>query len=519
MPDRPAADRTANLLLWFQQEPLRYRAEVRRRDQPAFDSEVVLKLALGRRVEFGDPMLSSVSSGAWREAAATYVREVFFRPRATPYQILGLAPGASAQAIKENFRLLMQLVHPDRQGARPLWPEAFAARANRAYGILRHDGSRADLDREEAARAARARETQQRAAAAAMAPTPRWPPFGLAPRRPPPLVGMPEWWTAGLGGFMRRHPAEVAFVVLLCGAALVISAMMWDGEAGSLTRATRAPSLPTGAPARSVNELVMTTVEPEITREERPPPVPTLAPAPIAAEAVKKAAEPGPRVAPPAPSAPTPPTRTAGEAVKPAAEPGASGGSREGDGSPKVSVATPLAAVATDTVQTVRTAVGARPDAAPAAPSVATDAGEVSRASATLSDGNPSGPAATVQPLTTAEIDALSAAFVDAYDRGRLDTFAALFDDDAETNLYRGRAAIRNEYGELFRLSEWRQMQLKQINWRRVGERAYAKGEIAVRIGWRDGREVEQRVAIDMEVARRDGRVVITRLAHQPSAP
>ena len=184
-----------------------------------------------------------------------------------------------------------------------------------------------------------------------------------------------------------------------------------------------------------------------------------------------------------------------------------------------MSVATPLAAAATDTVPTVRTAVGAQLAAARAAPSVATDTAEVSRASVTLSSANLATPAATVQPLTTAEIDALSAAFVDAYDRGRLDNFAALFDDDAETNLYHGRAAIRNEYGELFRLSEWRQMQLKQIHWRRVGERAYAKGEIAVRIGWRDGREVEQRVAIDMEVARRDGRVVITRLAHQPSAP
>jgi hypothetical protein len=40
-----------------------------------------------------------------------------------------------------------------------------------------------------------------------------------------------------------------------------------------------------------------------------------------------------------------------------------------------------------------------------------------------------------------------------------------------------------------------------------------------VRIGWRDGREVEQRHAVDMELARRDGRVVITRLSQQPSAP
>ena len=99
--------------------------------------------------------------------------------------------------------------------------------------------------------------------------------------------------------------------------------------------------------------------------------------------------------------------------------------------------------------------------------------------------------------------------------RGRLDTFAALFDDDADTNLRHGRAAIRGEYDELFRLSQWRKMQLTRVNWKRVGDRAVAKGEITVRIGWRDGREVEQRLLLDMELVRRDGRVMIARLSQQ----
>jgi len=500
MRDRPAADRTAKLLLWFQREPLRYRAEVRRRDRPPLDSEVVLKLALGRPVELADPMLSRLSSAAWREAAATYVRQVFFRPHATPYQTLGLAPGASAQAIKENFRLLMQLVHPDRQDARSLWPESFAAQANRAYGILRNDQSRADLDRDEYERAARARTKQHKAALAAMAPTPRWPPVAIANRRTPSRARLPEWLTAVVGGFMRQHPAVVAFVVLLGAAALVIGAVMWKSDVGSLTREARAPSVPTRpAPERIVAEPVMTAVEPD---------------APVAPQA--------------------------------------------GDGGRHVSLATPLLAVDSDTMPTARSVFRARPAAVREPQVDAVDVAETRRTSATPSaeappdraataagaaadlaatksaSANsattpadpPSAPTAastpatsTLQPLTMAEIDALFAAFVDSYDRGRLDTFAVLFDEDAETNLYHGRAAIRGEYGELFRLSEWRQMQLQQISWRRDGERAYAKGEIAVRIAWRDGREVKQRVAVDIEVARRGGRVVITRLAHQSSAP
>ena len=123
--------------------------------------------------------------------------------------------------------------------------------------------------------------------------------------------------------------------------------------------------------------------------------------------------------------------------------------------------------------------------------------------------------AATLPPATS-EIEALFATFVESYERGRADAFAALFDDDADTDLRHGRAAIRGEYDELFRMSQWRKMQLTRVNWRRAGDRAFAKGEIIVRIGWRDGREDEQRLALDMEIVRRDGRVVIAKLSHQP---
>jgi ketosteroid isomerase-like protein len=128
-------------------------------------------------------------------------------------------------------------------------------------------------------------------------------------------------------------------------------------------------------------------------------------------------------------------------------------------------------------------------------------------------------PVAPALPPASPEIEALFAEFVDFYEHGRLDAFAALFDADADTNLRHGRAAIRNEYDELFRLSSWRRMQLTRIHWRRAGDKAYAKGEIAVRIGWRDGREDEQRVNVEMEIVRRDGRAVIARLSHQPKNP
>ena len=58
MADKPSADRTAELLLWFHRDPSRYLAGGGRHETPHLDSEIVLKLALGRRVDFGDPALN-----------------------------------------------------------------------------------------------------------------------------------------------------------------------------------------------------------------------------------------------------------------------------------------------------------------------------------------------------------------------------------------------------------------------------------------------------------------------------
>ena len=91
---------------------------------------------------------------------------MFFRPDATPYQALGLEPGASYQAIRESFRLLMQLVHPDRQGAHRTWPDACAAQANSAYSILRDQDARKTFEDEAEARAALARAINRAAMAA-----------------------------------------------------------------------------------------------------------------------------------------------------------------------------------------------------------------------------------------------------------------------------------------------------------------------------------------------------------------
>jgi len=525
MLDRPSADRTAFLLLWFFRQPSRYQAEGRRRDAPMLDCEVILKLALGRRVDFADPGLEGPATAATlKDAAASYVRHMFFRPDATPYQTLGLAPGASQAAIRESFRLLMQLVHPDRQDVQLRWPESFAAQANRAYGILRNRDSREKFDREAQVRAAGARAAYRAAAASAasMMPTVQRPRASSWGNGPLSRLGLPEWLTAGVGGFVRAHPATVAIAVLIAGAGVIIGTTFLDAREGALMRvarenpapavaavATTAPTSATpaalvasagepgaGADVRAGNRTQVATdargsAERSVAAHSTAPSTGAPAPPPDGDSASS--------VALPEPVAMASARRESAPAVGPTAM--GSGPVPSGDGfALAVAPPTPVVAMA----PAVATA--------PAAPTAPMPIHPEPVPPTAMSTAPPSPPA-------SAEIEALFAAFVESYEKGRVDAFAALFDDDADTNLRHGRAAIRGEYDELFRLSDWRRMQLTRVNWRRAGDRAYAKGEIAVRIGWRDGREVEQRLAVDMELVRRDGRVVIARLSHQPRNP
>ena len=569
MPEATSADVTAELLLWYYEEPRRYRAEGRRRDAPILESAVVLKLALGRRVDFARAELREPATTATlRDAAGMYVRFLFFRPDATPYQVLGLTSGATPEAIKESFRLIMHLVHPDRQDERVVWPESYAALANRAYGILRDQDSRVRFDREAQARAASARAINRtsEAARASRMPVPVRP----KRRKRGPLDGvvLPEWLTAGVGGFAREHPSVTAFTALIGAAVVAVTLMVWGQHDGALTRdldassdassgaslarlpslswfssAASAPVVSAPSPASAANPGVKRTPPIEakaMTADVKP--ADTMAPsggadspAPSfqtglntaqASDATAVASSPPP--APPT-SGETPPPARAGAAeatslppmiaaakVEPVAAPPRMTAAPEPAPSPPRQAAAELAMPAASSTAGASHTVTAQSMVATAAasPPVSGPAPMMARVDPTPTTIVAPGPQAV--PPATSEIETLFATFVESYERGRVDIFADLFDVDAEANLRRGRPAIRGEYDELFRLSQWRRMQLTRVNWKRVGNGAVAKGEITVKIGWRDGREVEQRIAMDMELVRRDGRVVIAKLSQQP---
>lgn len=548
MPQRLSADRTAKLLLWNQKEKARLRADPRR-EASLLDAETVFKLALGRQVEFSDPALQRVSATTLRDAAVAHVRQFHFRADATLYEVLGVSPDATEQEIREAFRFLMQLIHPDRQGDRREWPDAFAARANHAYAILRNVDARARFDREEAQRAAQSRAAQRAAAVAAAPPAPHWRKPGRVTRGPPPRAVLPEWLTAGVGGFARAHPAVVAFGMLIGIALLVIGSAAWEPGAGRLAREAREP-LPNTLPAPRETTAAAVAAAPEpasnvLLIAAAPPPAPALARAQVQAPEAGAGArpvagpgegagttggagrsapatdlrtvrrdEPPPTVAPtPAPIAPTPaPVAATPARVAPTPAPVASTPERV---APPMNAVPPLPALAV-AAPTVADAPPVRAVAVPDAPAVRAVASPPVRV---MAAPPPTLSAAAALAPKADEIEAQFVAFVDAYNRGRLDAMAALFDDDAQTNQRQGRAAIRRDYDELFRRSDWRRMNVARMSWKLSGDVAQVTAEGAVRIAWRDGREAEERLALDMDLARRDGRVVIIRLAQRVGAP
>src|SRR5258707_859905 len=105
---RQAADELiADFLLRYYRQPMRYRARAQRATHLFGNLDTVLRLALGRSVEFATPTLRAPAVAAELQRAAVFcIQQQFFREDATHYDVLGLASDASAEAVRENFRLL-----------------------------------------------------------------------------------------------------------------------------------------------------------------------------------------------------------------------------------------------------------------------------------------------------------------------------------------------------------------------------------------------------------------------------
>lgn len=159
-------------LLEFERSPGRYPVALRE-PRPLFEHiHRVMLLASDRPVE--DLPAAATHAPGLRRAARFFVRTVMLRPGADPFTLLGLHPEFEPAQLREHYRLMIRLTHPDFAAAGESWPVDAAMRVNLAKDLLASPEKRAEC------------------AAALRAPAHlRWAARAGAPARPRPLLAAP----------------------------------------------------------------------------------------------------------------------------------------------------------------------------------------------------------------------------------------------------------------------------------------------------------------------------------------
>ena len=141
MPEADAAA-VASKLLDFLREPARYRPRYIN-GQEAIAGRWVFKFAQARFPHAILRAFDRQDRERIREAARAFIRQVCFREAATHFEMLGVHATSRPEVVKENYHLLMALIHPDRQESRgEAWPTGCAQRVNQAYAVLCDDRQR-----------------------------------------------------------------------------------------------------------------------------------------------------------------------------------------------------------------------------------------------------------------------------------------------------------------------------------------------------------------------------------------
>jgi hypothetical protein len=132
-------------LLDFEAFPGRYPLALRE-PRLLFDHGTeVLILASGRPAE-GLPQDEALQVQL-RKAARFFVRTAMLRPGADHYTLLGLKPAFDSATLRDHYRMLMRLTHPDFSGGGRFWPADAATRINQANDVFSSPMGRQNYDR------------------------------------------------------------------------------------------------------------------------------------------------------------------------------------------------------------------------------------------------------------------------------------------------------------------------------------------------------------------------------------
>jgi len=459
--DQEAAAAAAARLEAFLAHPAELAPYYQQGIEPLPEGGFVLRFAQGKFPASMSRSLAPAEAQALREAAGEFVRRVCLWERADHYQVLCARRDAPGETLKENYHLLMALLHPDRQEAGDdAWPQACAQRVNLAYAALGDEAARREYD---------ARMRQER------------------PRSHVPGIDVRK---------ERRQAKEVRFAKTLIAVSGVVAVLMviafsvedddWGDRSvlqASLARLRANPVAGADRPryvgASSQRASDALPDEPEPFAIFKPLMRLIVAEEPKAWVPTPKLEAAAPAPAAPAPAAPTPVVATAPVAVP-------------------VTVAEPPVAVAAELP---------RPPLRMAqAPSAVTPPPKTANiAPRATGDG--------ARP-TNLEIESLVVALIGYYEAGDADHLMGLVDGG-----FWRTAQMRQGYSDFFRATRARRLRLERLAWNTESGAAKARGEATVIAEYFDRNgPVERRVDVELDIGLRDGQARITRLSLFPES-
>ena len=423
--------------------------------EPLPEGGFVLRFAQGK---IPAPLAHSIEEAQrLRRAAEVFVRRVCLAERADHYHVLCAARDAPAETLKENYHLLMALLHPDRQeGAAEPWPEAFAQRVNLAYAALGSEATRREYDQqlrsEHPSRPAR--------------------PMAAAPK--------PSEATRDVR-FAKSLIAVSLVVAIVVAAGLTIHDDEWSDQSilqASLARlhidplpgANRPRYVGAGTPPRGASEAA-------------------VAEEPVSFEFLKPlmrliSEEPRPYVPP---------------RMQPIAT---------------TEHAQPVAAAFQAPVPSPVAAAPAAPVASPARVAVPAQVPlVVAQAALPVAQA----PAVNAPGPSNAAIEDLIVALVSYYEAGDADRIVGLVDSDSIGFFRRNR--LRQAYADIVRATRARQLRIDRLAWSTAPGAASARGAAIVRAEYADRAPLEKRVDMEIDIVLRDGKPRVTRLNLFPETP
>lgn len=248
--------------------------------QPLLFSSIkeVLQLASGRSPEGDEAGAPPVPV---RDAACFFIRTAMLFPDADHYAMLGVDRDADPAVVKDRYRLMMRLTHPDFANALSGadWPADAATRVNRAYQVLSSPARKRTYDEQLAA------------------PVPARP---AGPAQHPKAARVPAAAKVKVED-PRRRLKGLAAIFGIAGGVAVIGAWFAAGQPDRESLVQRAPPpSDTARPAAPAETTVAALAAPAEAPADIPAPAPAPTPAAVEPPALARSAPPPP--APPAPA-------------------------------------------------------------------------------------------------------------------------------------------------------------------------------------------------------------------------